>query len=563
LRSLVTLFFAFALAVPGIGSGAEPILRIGGPGNQTAPSMAASYLAFVDDLGGAPNVFVQALLSGAISPITFDGLAVGGPAAAGTVVALRRDGSVGVYDAQSSAEMFSIPAAGTGRIALTGSVVAWDQDAAGGEDVGWQELRPSAQPEVLELPGRQHSVAAIFDWLAYIDDGGAGEVHLVDTRVGTDVVVFAGANGSSRALLDVSLWAPDSKTLPLVAVTVAGTSGAEIAIASPVGGVYREIDRLTIPGGKAHAQIVGDWVGFEDLSTGVSQVVLWDRPAKGLAIPAPTGLPQELHDLVSADAGLRVVWADRRGGDFDIYEYVATLPVDEVPLPPPGVEPVRCTDAAATVLADFTVQGAATAPWPHHGRGERGEGNDDHDGLDHHDREDDGDSRHRSDGWHLAQKGAHDGRWHAAWRWRAAGGMRFPAEVATRVLVCIESMDVASAWVGVGSAVVAAPSDFRVGPVTLEARLTVPAGDGRVGAVIAGKRGCTLRVRVLADPGGGGNGAPDGTTCSAGGDCPPTPRGLVRKATSGCGTAGGFGSLASLLFTGLLALRPPRRRARA
>jgi len=221
---------------------------------------------------------------------------------------------------------------------------------------------------------------------------------------------------------------------------------------------------------------------------------------------------------------------------------------------------VTCADATATVLADFTIRPEGHAPWV----GDRhvGHWNDPSDGQDDHDQEQaERDDVRRNDGLHLKDTGEHDESWHAARSRRGAGGKLFPAEAATPVLVCIDATDVTAAWVGVGSRVVASPADFDRETLSLEARLTVSAGDGRVGAVITGKPGCSLRVRVLADPGGNANGAGDQSTCSARGDCPPPPRGLVSH--FGCGTGGGAGSAASLVLLAFAALRPARRRGRS
>ena len=563
------------LAAPFPGRGAAPTPIVQGPGDQTAPSMAGAFLAYIDDydaaLGaiGVPNLYAKNMVSGAVTRVTSDGEIFGGPDAAASLIAYRRDGAIEIFDARLPAPILTIPAPGHGRSALSSAVVAWDQESPGGSDVAWRRMEAGSVSVVLDRTGRQHAAAAAGDWVAFIDSTPPATVRLVNTDKGTEAVVYTAPTGANGAPLDVALWSSETGS-PLAAIVLAEAAGAEIAV---VDGAGAELQRLTVPGGKVNPHLIGEWVGFEDLSTGVSQVVLWDRIHGQLFVPEATGKAQELHDLVAAGTVLEVIWADERTGDFDIYLFQASVPPPETPYPPqpPGPPPppppvlVTCSDATATILADFTIRPEGDAPW----LADRhvGHWNDPSDGQDDHDEEqaerdeerDDHDDVH--DGLHHKETGEHDERWHAARARRGAGGALFPAVTATPVLVCIDAADVTAAWVGAGSQVVASPADFGLGTLSLEARLTVTAGDGRVGAVITGKPGCSLRVRVLADPGGSANGAGDQSTCSARGDCPPRPRGLVSR--FGCGTSGGAGSVASLVLLALAALRPARRRGRS
>lgn len=557
---------ALLLAVPLAGRGGAPTPIVQGPGNQTAPSMSGVYLAYLDDWDasvgaiGLADLYVKNLMSGATRRVTSGGGVYGGPDTATSLVAFRREGSIEVFDASLGVQVLSIGAAGHGRSALSANLVAWEQDVLTGSDVAWQRLAPGSAPVVLSRPGRQHAVAASGDWIAFIDDVAPATVRMVDTVSGAESVVYTAPGGSTGAPNDVALWTSDTGS-PLAAILVTGANGAEIAV---VDGAGTALQRLTVPGGKVNPHLIGAWVGFEDLSTGVSQVVLWDRISGQLYVPDATGKAQELHDLVAAGTDLQVVWADMRSGDFDIYLFQTSIPPPSTPYPPQPPQPpppvrVTCADATATVLADFTVQPDGKAPWFEDRH--VGHWNDPTDGQDDHAEEQAGrDDVRRNDGWHLGDTGEHDEGWHSERHWRGAGGATFPVEKATPILVCIDAIDVTAAWVGAGSKVVASPADFGMGTRSLEARLTVPAGDGRVGAVMAGRPGCSLRVRVLADPGGNANGAPDGSTCSGRGDCPPPPGGLVSK--FGCGTSGGAGSAASMLLLAFAALRPARRRSR-
>jgi hypothetical protein len=70
------------------------------------------------------------------------------------------------------------------------------------------------------------------------------------------------------------------------------------------------------------------------------------------------------------------------------------------------------------------------------------------------------------------------------------------------VLVCIDPDRVSSAWVLLDDEAIATPRDFNPNVTHLERRREVEEGANRVGAVIAGKPGASIRVRVLLDPRG-------------------------------------------------------------
>jgi uncharacterized protein (TIGR03382 family) len=84
-----------------------------------------------------------------------------------------------------------------------------------------------------------------------------------------------------------------------------------------------------------------------------------------------------------------------------------------------------------------------------------------------------------------------------------ASNVEFSSAMDTPVLVCIDASDVSAAWLLLDDEAVARPNDFNQTVVHLERRRSVVAGANRLGAVVAGKPGAVLAVRVLPDPGGG------------------------------------------------------------
>jgi hypothetical protein len=435
--------------------------------------------------------------------------------------------------------MLPIEAPGEGRVAVSQQLVAWEQQAAGGSDVAWVSGMVGAGPVVFARPGSQRAVAASFGWIAYVDDAEGGSVHLLDTtRVDpTDAASFAAA---------------DTVLYPRIAVTVAqGPLDDDILVYETAGSAPV---RLATGGAKRNVHLVRDWVAYDGYSTGISQVWLWDWTRNLNFYAAWTDTPQSLNHLVAADSGVQVVWTGVGTQGLDIFKFVlASTPPDD---PAPGS--VTCTSIDAVVLADFTVTLDATpvAVVNDHDDGDHDGDRDDDDG----DHDDDGDEDHGADGWHLRDSDAHDERWHSDWKWRAFGHATFAAPGPRRVRVCLDAVDVSSAWVGVGSQVVAMPADFSAGTLSREVGVTVAADDGRAAALVIARRGGSLRVRVLDDPQTDPGAPATGDTCSARGDCPSPPGGWVAR--FGCGSSGGPVSLASLLLIGLVAVRPLRRSRR-
>ena len=193
---------ALALSAPLVCAAAEPTLLVGGPGNQTAPSMSPPYLAYVDDAAGAPDLFLKDLGTGALTRVTADGLAVGGPDVAGGFLSYRRDGWVEVFNVRTGLALPSIAAPGSGRVSVSPTVVAWEQGGPGSGDVGWKRLA-SVSAAVLQAPaGDQHAVATAFGWVAWIDDA-AGAVLLADSTPGAGdpqaIFTVAEAGGATTA----------------------------------------------------------------------------------------------------------------------------------------------------------------------------------------------------------------------------------------------------------------------------------------------------------------------------------------------------------------------------
>lgn len=509
----------------------RPIVE--GPGNQTAPSISLGSIAYLDDASGDVAVKVAPLLGGApftVEPTGTDGVAQDWPRLSGNVVAYRNPDQVVVSGAV--ARPFTVEEAwGMGRTVLGPGVVGWEQLEAeartGDTDVAWRRLSDpeGAFQQLRGGAGRQGAIAAADDWIGWVDfavpgtldaagvGSAAGELHVVNTGALAGEATFRVPNHGVLgvdAVVELALWNPGRLGPPRMAVTVAPAGGAaddrQIVVLDSDGTFMA---RLSLPGKKVNPHLFGDFVGYEDLSFTNSQVRLWKwsappDPLPEIHAPDLSASEQKLHELV-VSGRLQVVWSDRKPlGDFDIYLFEADLPLDP-DVDPPAV-PAQCDDANPTVIAELEVPRLTAKPEPL--------------------------------------------------------GTALTLLADTNVLVCLDAVDVTSAWVVAGTQVVAGPGDFGRGEQHREARLTLAAGQGGFGAVLAGKPGASIRMRLLVDAGENGDGA-SGSTCAATGDCPPPPKGLTKEAApSGCASSGGYGTLTLLLLPAALLLSTRRRSRR-
>ena len=531
-RALAGAFVA--LVWLGSASAAEPAAIVMGPGDQSAPSLSGTRLAYLDDASGTSQVLVRDLDGGAAVQVSAGAVDHGAPDLDGTTVAYAAPDGVHLASLTAGGEVV-VPAAGAARVVFSGGVAAWEQAGPGGRDVALLSSGATA-PLVLAGPGDEHAPATSFGWVAWLDESGDGAVRL-RSPAGAISTPWAGRAAK------VSLWSASRLAAPLLAAAVAGAGGDQDLVVLDASGEERA--RLALPGDQQNPTLHGEWVGFEDLATGVSQVAVWQWSTGRVVHPSPSSSAQLLNDVTVDGTELRVAWADARGGDLDLYLFRAALPLPDVP---PGA--ARCDDPLAQVVADLAI----TA-------GPEGFG---------------------------------------------AGALAFAVAKDAAALACVDTTGAVAAWVQVAGAVVELPYLPGTGPGPggphdddhghwhhdhgrvhggghfdrgrhrgdqrhhegddchpveplprhAEARLTLPAGPVAAAGFVIGWPGATLRVRVLAD----GWQAPLRTGCLAGVDCPVAAAVDGGQAT-GCSSGGAAGVLALLLAPVLLAARRRRRAA--
>ncbi|HEY6104908.1 MAG TPA: hypothetical protein VIV59_02930, partial [Anaeromyxobacteraceae bacterium] len=490
------------------------------------------------------------------------------PAVAGDVLVYVDEGQYGVRKGNvvrmSITQGYSAPVspvnAAQRRPAVSEQLVAWedDRDAVTGTDI-WVHDNLLGGEWSIALPGIQRMPRASGTRVSYLDDA-AGDVKVYDLTTGKITVAFP-------ALAGTAVFA-DVDGTAVVVETLAGDVEVWPTDVRSTNG--RPLAALGLRGQQSNPHISGDWVAFEDVSTLARRVMVWNWKTGDLFAPPAGTSSQTLNDI----SWPRVVYVDDRnkatGADIYLYDTSAVGGADG------GGH--GCKDGGG----DADDHGGG-----HGCRGEGGDGDDDGDGhgckdggedrdddRDGHgckdrgeDRDDDGDGRGCKDGGAGggSPRGCDDARAVPMAELRVvrersgpdAINLEFTAEAEVPVLACMDASDVSSAWVLLDDEAVARPNEFNQHVVHLERRRSVAAGPNRLGAIIAGKPGAWLSVKLLPDPAGGP--APvAGAALKT-----PTPGAASLQAQPGPaqGCSGGAAGLAAALPLGawMLRRRRPRR----
>lgn len=397
--------------------------------------------------------------------------------------------------------------------AIGAQVAAWECGLEGSRDIAvyWFGLAPEEYRLVhpgTDGAGDQHAPAAFDRYVAFVDDADGGSVWMHDSSPAIRRTTFV-CDGRATGVAIGSL----SATRIVLAVARASQGHDEDIEIWDASGL---VTALRVDGVQQNPHVSDAWVAFEDLSTGRSQVVLWQWTTGLVFVPHPSTSNQTLNDAHAGATYVRVVFADDGDGtgvDRDIALYDLAFENGQVPddhsgdsgwpwgprPPPPAPQrppPASCDDPDPVVLATLVLG--------------------------------------RDTGRPLA--GSVD-----------LAATPFPGDPVLPVLVCIDADRVSAAWVAFDDQAIAMPGDFDPHVTRLQIAAVAEGGEARISGVVAGRPGTSLVARVLADPGRIQGGL--------------TLRRVPAAALSlggGCGTGGGAGSLAVLAV--LAALRRLRRR---
>ncbi len=550
---LLLALAAPARAAPRIGAGTELPVAVA-PGDQLEPVVKGETVAYTDYASQAPHVFTWSQASRSSRAIT-------GGSGSQVTPSLQLDRLVytdsffndnvrayGLLD-QSYTTLDPSPAPQT-HPTVSARLAAWEDARNGDLRIFVRDFLLGGSSIDTTGPGTHRLPRADGDLVVYIDETAGGAVKLWQLASGTSVI-FSGPSGSA----DVDALAG------VVALSLPATGGPDIAIYGTNG---KNKALLQLDGEQRNPRVSGDWVAFEDLATGVSRVVLWNWRTDDLLIPAVGSSEQRLGSIDWP----RVVYADNRSGNFDIFLYD-----DSATMPPTDGGPA---DGGA---ADGGVDAGPGGGCQDHDEGDDCSDDDDddcdcehHHHQPHHDHHRHRPHRHRCHRPDVREPEPHGGdggrRMHCDDpSIRVLAELQVPGDLGPGAdsaefevakdepaVICIDAEQVRSAWVEVNRRVVATPNDFDPNVIRVEARCQVRAGWNRLGGIVAGKPGSWLRVRVAVD---GRNGADveqdDGTGRTGPVPAPPS--------TVGCASSGAGLALPVLVLL-VLALVAGRRRPR-
>jgi hypothetical protein len=583
-----------------------------GPGDKTGPAIDAQVVLYTTDASGTREV-VQWNVGAGLDVVTSlaDGLgSQDQPSLSHSTFAYRGTGAAnaGIWVKDlNSRDLLRSPATATPGLrcrpgdpvdapSVSDAVAAWTCGSAGSRTVVVAPLRRAPPVAEYELTGAGDVFgASVYGSLvAYVDaSDGSVWIHDASGAPGQATRVCAGA------ATGVSITADSGPTL--VAVARASTNAdADIEVWDPSGyfGTVGRVAALLVPGEQRNPHLSGEWVAFEDLSTGLSRVVLWRWTTGLVFVPHASTSNQTLTDLsVVTQSAIRVVWADDGDGtgarhEIALYALPASVPDDGTPTPWPWA----CPDVAprpppATCDGSYPDDVDPCAC-------------DDDDDHDH-----DADHDHHDEGW-WHQDGADDKtgtrheRHHDTCKWMSTAsctGERahrtpvvltrlalerdtcapqlrskvfdatpYPGDPYLPVLVCVDAERVSAGWLMLDGELIVGPGAFDPDVRHLERRRDV-LRTGRISGAIAGRPGAELVARVIADPGS----FPDATACTTGAVIAPPARpsgggsgaggsgtgtaaavaGSGKVGGSGCGTPGGAGALGGLVLVAILRLR--------
>ena len=487
------------------------------PGAQDEPALSSPFGSFIAYTDGAraPSEVWYCRLEGLTCPAFPVPASTGNqyaPAVAGDVLVYVDEGQFGPRRGNvvrmSLTQGFSAavsPFDAPQRLpAVSDRLLAWEdeRDPLNGSDV-WVHDTLLGGAWSVTGPGVQRAPRASGTLVSYLDDS-TGTVKVYDLATGSTTVAF-----------------------PAPAV-FADVDGAAVVVETLVGDLeVRSIDGgaltgLALPGQQSNPHISGDWVAFEDISTLVRRVIVWNWKAGDLYAPPAGTSSQTLNDI----SWPRVVYVDDRSQitGRDIYLYDTSVDGGTDGGTDGGID--GGSDGGTDGGTDGGIDGGAD------GGSSRGC--------------DDTAVTPLAELRVLRERGGPD-----------ATNLEFTAEAEVPVLACIDACDVSSAWVLLDDEAVARPNDFNMQVVHVERRRSVAAGPNRLGALIAGKPGAWLAVKLIPDPAGGP--APvAGAALKT-----PTPGAASLQAQPGPaqGCSGGAAGLAAALPLGawMLRRRRPRR----
>ena len=300
------------------------------PAAQFDPSISGNIVVYADLRNGNADIYYVDVTTGIETRVTtgsqdeqlndvsgntivytdFGATTGGGDIKAFTIGGITRDVAVSPTSAQKN------PGIG-------GSIVAWEDTRDGNQEIYAKDLTTGVEKRLTTTPSATEMDPAVSgSRVAYSRQDATGcQIFVTDfVTVTTTQVTSAPACHSLPDISGTRVVYHGNRDGNQDIFTYDLTSGIET--------------RLTLSGAQRDANVAGDWVAFEDVSSGNSDIKLYHVPSGSFFTAATTPSNEFLNDI----DGTRVAYTTDVGGNLDIYmfEFSVSLSSGEllgVPLP--------------------------------------------------------------------------------------------------------------------------------------------------------------------------------------------------------------------------------------
>jgi len=312
-------------------TGTEQLVA-GDPGNQYDPAISGNIVVFTDDRAGDTDVYYVDLATGVEHPVAVapGNQELTGVSGSQIVYTDYRDVDVYLFDVATGIGTnltgFEKTALGRGYDAvdpsISGSLVAWEQDANGSMEIAARDLATGEERSVSgvdpALVNERPSVGG--EWITWDrcpSSGGACAVYAYDWATQETRLIAAGTTDNRMPSTD--------------GVYVVYDTGAWDALDPDVCAydLATEATRcLALPDYQANPHVSGNWVSFDSIGAGgIFHTGLWNLSTNESfeLDQLPGGPPSTAGQYLTGIDGNRVVYTDDRNGDLNIYSFTFQL----------------------------------------------------------------------------------------------------------------------------------------------------------------------------------------------------------------------------------------------
>jgi beta propeller repeat protein len=340
-------------------TGTEQLVA-GDPGNQYDPAISGNIVVFTDDRVGDTDVYYVDLATGIEHPVAVVPGNQELTDVSGSRIVYTEYGYVDIhlFDVSTGIDTDLTAADKAGRgyntvdPSISGSLVAWEQDANGSMEIAARDLATGEERSVSgvdpALVNERPSVGG--KWIVWDQcplEGGACTVYAYDWATQETRLITAGTTDNRMPSTDgvhvVYDTGPWDAADPDVCAYDLATEATQC---------------LPLPDYQANPHVSGNWVSFDSTVNGIFHTGLWNLSTNESfeLDQLPGGPPATAGQYLTGIDGNRVVYTDDRNGDLDIYSFTfqlehfdTTPPVATLSTPADGA----VYDQGEHVLADY------------------------------------------------------------------------------------------------------------------------------------------------------------------------------------------------------------------